>query len=104
MGKLLRLLREKLGLDEAVTRLPLDEAEVREERLVKAEQRLHAADLVFRERAQHPAARRFAIGAADDQLRDHRVVKTADLGARGDPGVDSNPRSRRLAVARDPPR
>src|SRR5437899_4420009 len=103
MRELLRTLRQLLGLDEAVTRLARDEAIVREQRLVEAEQRLDAADLELGERAQHPPARRLAVRVVHDQLRDHRVVEAADLRAPGDAGVDADTWPRRLPVARDPP-
>src|SRR5437764_10137564 len=103
MGKLLRTLRQLLRLDEAVTRLAVDEAGVAEERAVKADQRLDATDLELGKRAQHPAPGCVAIGVAHDQLRDHRVVQPADLRPDGDARVDAYPRARRLPVGRDPP-
>jgi hypothetical protein len=45
-----------------------------------------------------------AVGAVDDQLRDHRVVQRRDLGAGDHPGVDADAGPGRLAVAGDPAR
>src|SRR5581483_5699757 len=104
LGELLGARRALWRLDDAVTRLAGAEARVREQCLVKADQRLHAADAVLAERAQHAADRIVAIGAAHDQLRDHRVVERRDDGAFGDARVDTNARPGRLAVQGDRPR
>ena len=77
-----RARRHQLRLDEAVTRLALDEARMRQQRLVEADQRLDAADRELVERAQHPPARMLAIDAVHDELRDHRVVQRRDLACR----------------------
>src|SRR5215203_6805871 len=104
MRKLLRTLRQLLRLDDPVTRLCGDETGVHEERAVEPEERVHTADLVLAERAEHPLARVLAVDAVDDQLRNHRVIQRGDLPTDGDARIDANPRPRRLAVARDPPR
>src|SRR5215212_360430 len=104
MRKLLRTLRQLLRFDDAVTGVAGDEARVREERAVEPQQRLYAADLVLVERPEHPPARVVAVDAVHDELRDHRVVHRRDLTPAGDARVDADPRARRLAVARDPPR
>ena len=104
MRQLFRSLCDQLRFHEAVARARLDEALVREERLVEADQRRRAVDHELVERAQHAAARVLAIGAVHDELRDHRVVERRDLAAGDDAGVDADPRSRGFAVARDPPR
>src|SRR5919199_343929 len=104
MRQLLRALRQKLRLDDAVARLAGREAGVVEQRAVEADQRRDAADLELPERTQHPPAGVLAVDAVDDQLRHERVVEPGDLRPGGYPGVDANPRTRRLAVARDPPR
>src|SRR3954452_22682702 len=103
MRELRRLLRQLFRLHEPVAGLAAHEAGMAEERLVEAEQRLHAADLELGERSEHAPARRFAVPAAHDQLRDHRVVQPADLGAGADARVDPYAWPRRLPVARDPP-
>ena len=103
MGQLLRALREKLRLDDAVARLAGREARVVEQRPVEAEQGRDAANLELVERAQHAPTRVLAIDSVDDDLRHERVVEAGDLRAGYDPGVHANPRTRRLAVARDPP-
>ena len=95
---------EELRLDEAVAGLAVDEAGVLEQRAVEADERSDAADLELAERAEHAAARGLAVRVVDDQLRDHRVVQRADLGARSDAGVDANAGAGRLAVDRDPAR
>ena len=69
----------------------------------KPEQRRQAADLELVERAQHPPPRVLAVDAVDDQLRDHRVVEAADLGAGDDARVDAHARPGRLAIGGDPP-
>ena len=80
-----------------------DELGMREQRAVEAEQRRQAADLELVERAQHPHPGVLAVDAVDDQLRDHRVVEAADLGAGDDAGVDADAGAGRLAVGGDPP-
>ena len=102
--ELLGAQREQLGLDEPEAGLAGLEARVREERLVEADQRLHAADLELAERAEHAPDRVLAVGAANDQLGDHRVVERRDLRPGGDAGVDTDSGPRRLAVHRDPAR
>ena len=69
---------------------------------MEAEQRRRAADLELVERAQHPHPGVLAVDAVDDQLGDHRVVETADLGAGHDARVDADTGAGRLAVGRDP--
>src|SRR5205085_2940527 len=59
--------RQQLRIDDAVTRAAVDEARVAEQRLVEAEQRLHATDFVFVERTQHPPPRVLAIDAVHDE-------------------------------------
>ena len=83
---------------------PRDEAVVREQRAVEADERRHAADLELRERPQHPPPRPLAVRVVDDQLRDQRVVQPLTSEPGRDARVDANARARRLAVARDPPR
>src|SRR2546421_177409 len=61
MGQLLRALREKLRLDDAVARLAGREARVVEQRPVEAEQGRDAADLELVERAQHAPPRLLPI-------------------------------------------
>ena len=70
---------------------------------MEAEQRRDAADLELLERAQHAPARVLAVGAVDDELRDHRVVERRDLAALDDPAVHAHAWAGRLAVVRDPP-
>ena len=96
--QLLRPSSELGRLDDPVARLPRAETRVREQRLVEADQGLHAADPILAERAQHAPDRVVAVGAAHDQLRDHRVVERRDLEPFGDAGVDAHARARRLAV------
>ena len=92
---------ELVRLDEPVAGLALDEALVREQRLVEAEQRLRALDHELVERAQHPPPRVLAVDAVHDELRDHRVVeRRRPRSPRATPGVDADARPRRLAVAR----
>src|SRR5581483_8326329 len=95
---------ELFRLDEAVARLAADEALVREQRLVEAEQRRRAFDHELAERAQHASPCVLAVDAVHDQLRDHRVVGARDLAARVDAGVDAHAGPRRLAVRGDGPR
>ena len=102
--ELLRTLRQRLGLDDAVARLAGDEAGVLEERTVEAEQGRRPLDPELGEGAQHASDRAVAIDVVDDQLRDHRVVEPAHLVARLDPGVDAHARPGRLAVRGDPAR
>ena len=71
----------QLRLDETVTRAALHEARMRQQRLVEADQRLHALDDVLVERPQHPPPRVLTIDPVDDELRDHRVVQRRDLAA-----------------------
>src|SRR5947209_20451641 len=104
MRQLLCTFGQKLRLDDAVTRLRSREAGMVEQRAVEADQRRDAADLELSERTQHPPARVLAVAAVDDELRDERVVEAGDLRPRGYPRVDANPRTRRPAVGRDPPR
>src|SRR5947208_8814564 len=104
MRQLLRTLGEKLRLDDAVAGLARGEARVVEQRPVEADQRRHAADLELAERAQHPAPRVLPVDVLDDELRNERVVQPGNLRPDGDARIDTNPRARRLAVARDPPR
>src|SRR5947209_3676604 len=104
MREPLRALRKLFGLYEAVTRLGRDEAGVRKERPMEPDERAHAADLELAERAQHPAAGALAVDVVHDELRDHRVVEAGDVRPRRDARVDTDPRPRRLAIARDPPR
>src|SRR5918992_576956 len=108
MRQLLRQLlgpfRQLLRLDDAATGSALLEAGVLEERAVKAHQRGHAADLELLQGAKHAAARAIAVDVVDTELRDHRVVEAADLGAGLDAGVNPHARPSRLPVARDPPR
>ena len=80
----------QLRLDEPVTRLALDEAGMCEQRLVKADERLDAADCELVERAQHPPARVVAIDAVNDELGDHRVVQLRDLGTGDNAGVHAH--------------
>ena len=94
----------QLGLDEPMARLALDEARMREQRLVEADQRLHALDVELVERAQHSPARVLAVDAVHDELRDHRVVERGDLAAGNDARVDAHARAARLVVRGDRPR
>ena len=71
---------------------------------MEAEQRRQAADLELVERPQHPHSGVLAVDAVDDQLGDHRVVETADLGAGDDSRVDAHAGAGRLAVGGDPAR
>ena len=71
---------------------------------MKAEERRRPLDHELVERPQHPPARMLAVGAVDDELRDHRVVDARHLVARGDAGVDAYARPRRLPVRRHEPR
>src|ERR671927_1197553 len=104
MRQLLRALGQKLRLHDAVARLTAREARMVEERPVEADQRRDPADLELLEGAKHAPARVLAVDAVDDQLRHERVVEPGDLRPRGHSRVDANPRTRRLAVSRDPPR
>ena len=101
--QLLGARRELRRLDDPVAGLAGPEARMLEQRLVEADQRLHAADLELAERAQHPPDRILAVDAAHDQLRDHRVVERRDHRAGRDAGVDPHARPGRLAVGRDRP-
>ena len=85
---LLRTLRQLLGLHEPVARAAVDEARLREERGVEAEQRRRALDPELGERAQHAPPGGLAIRVVHDQLGDHRVVEPGDLVSRPDAGVD----------------
>ena len=98
---LLRALRQLLGLDEPVAGAAVDEARLREQRRVEADQRRRALDPELGERAQHPLPRRLAIRVVDDQLRDHRVVEARDLVSGPHAGVDADARARRLLVRGD---
>ena len=104
MRQLLRLLRQKLGLDEAVARRALREAGVPQKRAVEAQQRRDAADLVLVERAEHSLARMLPVDAVHDQLRDQGVVQAGHIRARRHARVDANSWAARLPVGRDPPR
>src|SRR5438105_12998313 len=104
MRQLLRALCEKLRLHDAVARLAGREARMAEKGSVEADQRRDPADLELLEGAKHASARVLAVDAVDDQLRHERVVEPGDLRPGGHPRVDADPRTRRLAVARDPPR
>src|SRR5438270_4510507 len=103
MRQLLGSLGKLLRFHEAVTGFSRGEAGMLEQRPVETEQRRDAADLVLVERAQHPPPSVLAVDAVDDELRDQRVVQVDDLTARRNPRVDSDARTPRLAVARDPP-
>src|SRR5262249_14637708 len=96
--------RHELRLDEAVARPAFDEAGVREQRLVEADQRLDAADDELVECAQHAPARVLAADAVHDELRDHRVVERRDLASGDDARVDAHSGPARLVVRRDRPR
>jgi hypothetical protein len=76
---------------------------MREQRLVEADQCLHAFDDELVERAQHPPARMLAVDAVHEELRNHRVVERRDLTAGDDAGVDPHARPCRLAIRRDRP-
>ena len=104
MRQLLRALCELLRLDDAVARLASREARVLEQRPVESHEGLRPADLELAQGAQHPSPRVLPVDVVDDELRDQRVVEPGDLRPGGDPRVDTHPRTRRLAVARDPPR
>ncbi len=101
LGHLLRALRQLLRLHEPVAGAAFDEARLREQRRVEAEERRRALDPELGERAQHPPPGRLAIRVVDDQLGDHRVVEPRDLVSRPHAGVDPHARARRLLVRRD---
>ena len=71
---------------------------------MEAEQCRGAGELELVERAKHPHPRVLAVAAVDDQLRDHRVVETGDLGAGDDTRVHPDSGAARLAVGGDPTR
>jgi hypothetical protein len=56
-------------------------ASVLEDPLVHRDRGRDPLDHVFAERAEHAMSRLFAVGAGDDQLREHRVVCRRDLAA-----------------------
>ena len=58
---------------------------------MEPEQRLHAADLVLVQRAQHSPPRMLAVDAVDDQLGHERVVEPGDLGAASTPESTRTP-------------
>src|SRR2546423_8359699 len=103
MRQLIRALGQKLRLHDAVARLAAREARMVEERPVEADQGRDPADLELLEGAKHAPPRVVAIDAVDDQLRHEWVVEPGDLRPSGHSRVDANPRTRRLAIARDPP-
>src|SRR5687767_3685295 len=104
MRQLLRTLRKLLRLDDPVARAAVDETGVLEQSPVEIEQRRYAFDPVLVERSKHPLPGVFPIDAVDAELRDQRVVETDDVPPRFDARVDPHARTRRLPVARDPPR
>ena len=97
-------LRELLRLDDAVAGLAGDEAGMREQRAMEAEERRRPADLELVEGAEHPHAGVLAVDAVHDQLRDHRVVEARDLRPFDDSRVDPDARTGRLAIGRQPAR
>src|ERR687895_2904979 len=101
MRQLLCTLRKLLGVDDPMTRPPVDETRIVQQGPVEAEQSLHALDPVLVERPEHPPPCVLAVDTVDAQLRDQRVVEPDDLAARVDTGIDANSRPRRLPVARD---
>src|SRR5438874_13343685 len=104
MRQLLRALCEKLRLHDAVARLAAREARMVEKGSVEADPRRDPADLELLEGAKHAPARVLAVDAVDDQRRHERAVEPGDLRPGGHPRIDANPRTRRLAAGREPPR
>src|SRR5216117_1431935 len=70
--------------------LSLDEIAVGQEDSVERKRAVDAANLEGVDAPEHPTHRRDAGGAANDELRDERIIECGDDGSGRHPGVDPN--------------
>ena len=57
---------------------------------MEGKRRVDAANLEGVDALEHPTHRRVAGGAANDELRDERIIECGDDGSGRHPGVDPN--------------